>query len=514
MEEKRLRFWENWIVFGALMLFVIRATQKLSNRFLHDLEIVEHNGFSYDFDIRWNLYLPFIGFALLAYFSWIIFHNYAYPNFKERPKNPVSTYYFLLCVALAFSAVYVYHYYRQYWEVFTNPDSDIDTLLFSYWSRKVFLAANTILVLWIIFAYEGFSVLFYKICNRLRKEGAMYSLIINFIFGLSILVFVFFVGKSADYVSSMLFPSINPYVNVLIVGVPVAFCQNLFYQSLKSWKGYSVFMMTVFILLVISALAVFTDQFIEEAYNYNWSPPFSNFLNNTNEISFRVLMLVIVALAIGLLRFGIYRRNNKLEREVVQKSAELDQLRTQVNPHFLFNALNTLYSVSLKENAETTAVGIQKLGDMMRFMLNENNQDFIPLSSEIEQLENYILIQRMRLDESQDIEVSVNIQYPEKQIFVAPMLLNPFVENAFKHGISFRSPSWIHITLSFDSDRLYFKVHNSLHKILDFDTERNNNGIGLENVKKRLAIIYPDKHNLEIVNSEQDFFVSLEILYN
>jgi LytS/YehU family sensor histidine kinase len=177
----------------------------------------------------------------------------------------------------------------------------------------------------------------------------------------------------------------------------------------------------------------------------------------------------------------------------------------------LFNALNTLYSVSLKENAEKTSDGIQKLGDMMRFMLNENHQDRIPLSKEIEYLHNYIDIQRMRIDENHDIEIKVNIQNSEREIFISPMLLNPFVENAFKHGISFRNSSWIYITLTQDAQKLYFKVHNSLHPKQENSPEHENNGIGLENVKKRLELIYPNRHTLDIQASDNDYFVSLII---
>ncbi|MBK9490910.1 MAG: histidine kinase [Haliscomenobacter sp.] len=106
-------------------------------------------------------------------------------------------------------------------------------------------------------------------------------------------------------------------------------------------------------------------------------------------------------------------------------------LRAQINPHFLFNALNTLYAIAMKENSEKTADGIQKLGDMMRFMLHENHQNRIPLAKEIEYLHNLISIQELRLDENQQIELKINLQNPDREVFIAPMLLNPFGENAF-----------------------------------------------------------------------------------
>lgn len=172
-----------------------------------------------------------------------------------------------------------------------------------------------------------------------------------------------------------------------------------------------------------------------------------------------------------------------------------------------------MYATALKENSEKTADGIQKLGDMMRFMLHENNHERIPLTSEIAYLHNYIDLQRMRLDETQNIEIRVNIQEPAKEICIAPMLLNPFIENAFKHGISLLHPSWIYITLTLDADHIYFKVHNSLHIQSGNDPEESHSGIGLENVERRLKLIYPGRYNLHIQRSAQDYFASLTLNY-
>ncbi|WP_421795637.1 sensor histidine kinase [Haliscomenobacter sp.] len=195
--------------------------------------------------------------------------------------------------------------------------------------------------------------------------------------------------------------------------------------------------------------------------------------------------------------------------EVSQTSAELGALRAQINPHFLFNALNTLYAIAMKENSEKTADGIQKLGDMMRFMLQENHQNRIPLAKEIEYLHNLIEIQQLRLDDNQQIDLKINLQNPDREVFIAPMLLNPLVENAFKHGISFRNASWIYITLTHDPEHIFFKVHNSYHPKSELDPEKDSHGIGLDNVRKRLDLLYPDKHQFSIQVSEHDYFVSL-----
>ncbi|UYQ94619.1 histidine kinase [Chitinophaga horti] len=192
-------------------------------------------------------------------------------------------------------------------------------------------------------------------------------------------------------------------------------------------------------------------------------------------------------------------------------SANLDFLRSQINPHFLFNALNTLYGTSLQENAYRTSEGIQKLGDMMRFMLHENHQEQIKLGKELAYLHNYISLQRLRVQESPDIQIEVHIDDTHCDHYIAPMLLIPFVENAFKHGISLRNRSRISITLNCDAKHIYFDVHNTVHQRPDNDPERNSLGIGLNNVKNRLNLLYAKKHELSIRQTAAEFFVHLTI---
>lgn len=200
-----------------------------------------------------------------------------------------------------------------------------------------------------------------------------------------------------------------------------------------------------------------------------------------------------------------------LQKELKRSSANIDFLRSQINPHFLFNALNTLYGTAIQENADRTSEGIQKLGDMMRFMLQENMQDTISLAREIEYLENYISLQRLRTDTNPGVQIQTQIQSSETLLQVAPMLLIPFVENAFKHGISLREPSYIKVTLDIKDSTLYFDVSNSKHIKQDNDPEKDKNGIGLENVKQRLQLFYPNKHELVIHDTPKEFFVHLTI---
>jgi len=200
-----------------------------------------------------------------------------------------------------------------------------------------------------------------------------------------------------------------------------------------------------------------------------------------------------------------------LKTALGRSSANLDFLRSQINPHFLFNALNTLYGTSLQENAERTGEGIQRLGDMMRFMLQENVQEKISLTREVDYLNNYIQLQKLRTETSSDIIITTEIDEEIKGLEIAPMLLIPFVENAFKHGISLREPSHIKISLQTRNKVLYFDVSNSIHPKGLNDPERDKSGIGLENVKQRLNLLYPNKHELTIRESAKEFFIHLTV---
>jgi two-component system LytT family sensor kinase len=194
-----------------------------------------------------------------------------------------------------------------------------------------------------------------------------------------------------------------------------------------------------------------------------------------------------------------------------QSEADLQSLKTQINPHFLFNALNTLYGTALQEDAGRTAEGVQRLGDMMRFMLHENHLERIPMSKEIDYLKNYIALQELRTQASDTIHIETVIDEACPDFSIAPMLLIPFVENAFKHGISLREPSWIRLRLHCEGKSIQYEVRNSIHARREGDPEKGKSGIGLKNVLHRLKLLYPERHEFYMHQDEKEFFVQLTI---
>ena len=189
---------------------------------------------------------------------------------------------------------------------------------------------------------------------------------------------------------------------------------------------------------------------------------------------------------------------------------ELTFLQSQVDPQFLFNSLNNLCALALDEGSPKTADGIAKLGTLMRYNLQDAQAELVPLSKEINYLEKYIELQQLHTSPQTELEFNLQInkhgQYEGEKI--APMLLIPFVENAFKYGLSSIVPTRIYIGLALSNDRLLLNVENDIVSMLQ---DRVNKGFGLETVKKRLALRYPGRHELLIREEDGVFMVRLEI---
>lgn len=222
-----------------------------------------------------------------------------------------------------------------------------------------------------------------------------------------------------------------------------------------------------------------------------------------------VLFLLVLSTAI---KFGVKGIRKELAlRELKNKhvQTELELLKSQINPHFLFNTLNNLFALARKQKDQRTAIGITKLANMMRYMIYETDVDKIDLKKEVEQINSFIELQKLRFSKEDDVKINFKVEGELDQISVAPMLLIPFVENAFKHSVSVQQPTEIKIDLKILSDEIYFSVKNSINKNKQDLEEKSN--IGLNNVKRRLELIYPRVHNLEIMDSGDYFSVILKI---
>jgi LytS/YehU family sensor histidine kinase len=186
--------------------------------------------------------------------------------------------------------------------------------------------------------------------------------------------------------------------------------------------------------------------------------------------------------------------------------SELKALKAQINPHFLFNSLNNIYSLSMGETEKAPAA-ILKLSDLMRYMLYESNEETVPLEKEIEFLENYIELQRLRSDRRSKIEYSK--EGSPDGMKIAPLLFLPLVENSFKYGVK-GDPAggYVKINLLIGEKQLELSLDNNKGRVDEIE-DHENSGIGLVNVRRRLELLYPDKSLLEIHDTGDDFKVKI-----
>ena len=217
-----------------------------------------------------------------------------------------------------------------------------------------------------------------------------------------------------------------------------------------------------------------------------------------------VLLILIFGTAIKLAKDSFVRRQQ-------EKEAELKLLKAQLNPHFLFNTLNNLYGLSVLKSDKLPSLML-KLSDLLRYSLYETSSVLVPLEKEIQYLENYISLEKIRLEDKTTInfEVSGNIL----SIKIAPMLLIVFVENAFKHlGVLNDKKSFVSVKIIEDNDELFFRCENSIDvsETENHQLEKGKSGIGLANVKKRLALLYPDKHQLKIEKTNTLYSINLKL---
>ncbi len=231
------------------------------------------------------------------------------------------------------------------------------------------------------------------------------------------------------------------------------------------------------------------------------------FLVNYVSATYTVAVTMIIRLY-----FQWHRREQQnRELEKINKETELKYLKSQINPHFLFNSLNSLYAKSLKKSDDTPDL-ILKLSDMLRYLLYETTDKKVPLQHELDYIKNYLELEKIRLTDKNSIFFEVIGS--SEDIEIEPMLFIPFIENSFKHGISnFLGNGYIKCGVYIDENKILFLVENNYS-----DKKRNlfpeTGGIGIVNVRKRLELLYPNEHELQINDSNGVFKVELKIMLN
>ena len=226
---------------------------------------------------------------------------------------------------------------------------------------------------------------------------------------------------------------------------------------------------------------------------------------NQQAIWLHYILVVTFCCAVGMLTEAYRQRLAREEIEYERNKAELALYKAQINPHFLFNTLNTLYGLLILHSDKAEAT-LERFINLTKYMYNNANREFIPLAEEVEYISQYIDLQQLRLNELADVRFNYDAE--DESMLVPPMLLITFVENAFKYGISSNEPCYVHIHLTQCDGQLTFETANKVFERVQPDSNR----MGIENCWRRLSLLYPDRHRLEVGPGEaRTFHVKLEL---
>lgn len=314
---------------------------------------------------------------------------------------------------------------------------------------------------------------------------------------------------STDQIFTLLVPGSDTKYLLLSLALSavllVAFYFNYFVLLPKYLLPKKYWLYFLFLSLTIAAvLGLSGTIFLISEFNPEISA-------ETNPAIEKIIPVIIInAMSLWLLAivssilFTVYNRLRQTEKE--RLSAQIASLKSQINPHFLFNTLNNIYATAI-DTSPTAADMVDKLSEMMRYTMKDTQQDFVLLEDEINYINNFIKLQKLRLDRSVKLEYSSPENIPSLQI--APMLLIPFIENAFKHGVNSEQKSHIKIEISLSKTELRLLVVNNKVSVQQDTSESS--GLGITNTWHRLHLIYPSKHLLVINDTEKEFSVSLHI---
>ncbi|RXK59891.1 GHKL domain-containing protein [Lacibacter luteus] len=220
------------------------------------------------------------------------------------------------------------------------------------------------------------------------------------------------------------------------------------------------------------------------------------------------IFITLASTAFRTIRDRITEDSEKQQRQNENLKTELSFLRSQVSPHFMFNILNNMVALARKKS-DILEPSLIKLSSLLRYMLYETDEDKVLLDKEVDYLQSYIDLQRLRF--GKNVQINTELQQTAIAYTIEPMLLIPFVENAFKHGVGMIEDAQIDVNLKVEKDQLYFSVRNKFSAASENEPKDKTSGIGLANVKRRLNLLYHQNHSLMIDKRDGWFTVSLQL---
>lgn len=278
-------------------------------------------------------------------------------------------------------------------------------------------------------------------------------------------------------------------------------------------KQYALFWLSLFFSLVVSGVLRRTFLF-KVMYPILFPERLDEPLFYLPKIMMGAVQVhLVTAVGVMIYLLGKWKKHQHLTDVLLKEkvAAELRLLQSQVQPHFIFNTLNNIYMLSLKGSPQASDM-IYRLSSLLSYMIYDSKQETIEFNKELDYIKNYIDLEKIRYGERLDIQL--NVFSNTKNIRVPPLLILPLVENAFKHGVSQEvDNSWIHIDITLKKNKLTFKIENSFNESKIVKTDFGS-GLGLENLRKRLDIFYPEGYELKIMQDESSYLVTLKLDLN
>lgn len=281
---------------------------------------------------------------------------------------------------------------------------------------------------------------------------------------------------------------------------------NMFHSRKRRFYAFAAMLLSLLVTFLFSSYEINSPFYHLRQQQLETIPyPVWGVRQNQQAVWLHYIVVGIFCFAVGMLNEAYRQRLAREEVEYERNRAELALYKAQINPHFLFNTLNTIYGLLITDSDKTEAT-LERFINLTKYMYNNANHEFITLKEEVDYISQYIDLQKLRLNEFADVCFTHEVE--NDAIPVPPMMLITFVENAFKYGISSNEPCHIHIRLSQRNDTLCFEVENSVFE----RAVKHSNRTGIENCRRRLALLYPDRHHLDIGrNYEGAFHVRLEL---
>ena len=281
---------------------------------------------------------------------------------------------------------------------------------------------------------------------------------------------------------------------------------RLFIKGKKRTIAVAAILLSLAVTFLFSAYEITSPLYhIHQEQRQLYPYPIWGIRQNQQAIWLHYILVVIFCFAVGMLKEVYRQKLARAEMEYERNKAELALYKAQINPHFLFNTLNTLYGLLITQS-DKMEITLERFINLTKYMYNNANREFIALAEEVDYIGQYIALQQLRLNELADIRFTHEVEREEMPI--PPMMLITFVENAFKYGISSDDPCFIHIQLNQRAEKLCFEVVNST-----FGREAGHSArMGITNCRRRLELLYPEHHRLEIEQEHGLFRVRLELL--